>query len=105
MKMFIFAVYDCKAEAYMTPFFMQSRGTAVRSFTEVSFRKDNAFSKYPEDFTLFLVGEWEDSHSRFDVYNTPISLGTGLELINVGLSKSHLRQADDLTTNSDGRDI
>ena len=32
MPMKVFSVFDCKAEAYMVPMFMQSRGVAIRSF-------------------------------------------------------------------------
>lgn len=75
----IYTVYDSKLEAYMQPFFMQSKGQAVRAFTDSVNDQTTQFNKHPEDFTLFELGEYDDSTGKFTNLHTPNSLGVALE--------------------------
>ena len=50
----IFSVYDSKVEAYLQPFFMQTRGAAVRAITELVADPKHQFGKYPMDYTLLI---------------------------------------------------
>jgi len=81
MKLKAYTVYDSKAEAYLPPFFVQSRGLAIRSFTDAANSADHNFSRYASDFTLFELGEWDDSNSVFTPHPAPVSLGTAIEFI------------------------
>lgn len=76
----VFSVYDCKAEAYMQPMFMQSRGVAIRSFGAAASDEKHDFSRFAEDYTLFELGEFNESDASFKLYSTPISLGKASEL-------------------------
>lgn len=67
----IFTVFDSKAEAYMQPFFVQSKGQAIRSFTEAANDSNHQFNKYPADFTLFELGDYDDATSKFNLLETP----------------------------------
>lgn len=60
MKHKIYVVHDVKAEAYMTPFFMQNDATAVRGFSDAVNNEDTPFGKHPSDYTLFCIGEYSD---------------------------------------------
>jgi hypothetical protein len=62
MKTLLFTVYDSKAETYNKVLTFKTIGEAIRSFTEVANDIDTPFGKYPEDFTLFQIGEF-DPHS------------------------------------------
>lgn len=75
----VFAVYDSKAEAYMQPFFMQSRGAAIRAFDSTVNNPETQFYKYPTDFTLFEIGEYDELHGKLIPSKTPISCGLALE--------------------------
>ena len=75
----IYTVYDSKLEAYMQPFFMQSKGQAVRAFTDSVNDPSTQFNKHPEDFTLFELGEYDDSTGKVSNLPTPNSLGVALE--------------------------
>ena len=75
-----FSVFDCKAEAYMVPMFMQSRGVAIRSFGAAAADEKHDFSKYAEDYTLFELGEFDEATGQFSLHNTPVSLGKASEL-------------------------
>jgi len=77
----IFAVYDSKVGAYMAPFFMSSRGQAIRAFCDTAEDPNSQLGKHPEDFTLFHLGEYDDQSASFSIGSTPISLGVALELL------------------------
>lgn len=84
MKMKIFSVYDSKAGAYLQPFFFNHTGGALRAFSDLCSDVQHTFGKHPEDYTLFELGTYEDDKSSFDIYDTPRSLGVGIELISNG---------------------
>ncbi|UIB81480.1 nonstructural protein [Flyfo microvirus Tbat2_160] len=75
----IFTIYDSKVEAYMQPFFMQSKGAALRAFTDTISDRSTQFSKHPQDFTLFEIGEYDDSTGTLLNYDAKISLGVAVE--------------------------
>ena len=77
----VYTVYDTKAEAYLQPFFSQSKGVAIRSFQEAVRDEKSNISKYPEDFTLFELGEYDDATSKFNLHITPQSLGVAVEFL------------------------
>lgn len=77
----MYTVYDSKTEAYLQPFFMQSRGAAVRAWVDTIQDNKSQFSKHPSDFTLFEVGEWNEISCEFNIYKNILSLGTALEMI------------------------
>lgn len=77
----MFVVFDCKAEAYLQPFFMQASGQAIRAWIDLVNDKTTQFSKHPEDYTLFELGTYDDSCAKFDVYATPKSLGVAIEFV------------------------
>lgn len=77
----IFCIYDSKAEAFNAPFYMNSRGSAIRSFVDAATGKDDSLTKHPGDFTLFELGEYDYSNGSFNLHATPVSLGVAVELI------------------------
>lgn len=81
MKQKIFTVFDVKAQAYMTPFFMQSTGQAVRAFEDTVNDPKSAFNKHPEDYTLFETGIYDDATSLITNHDALVSLGTALSMI------------------------
>lgn len=76
-----FTIYDSKAEAYLSPFFMQSKGQALRAFQDAAQDKETQFAKHPSDFTLFEIGEYDDSTGIFTQYENKTSLGLAIEFI------------------------
>jgi|JI61114DRNA_FD_contig_21_3583598_length_731_multi_9_in_0_out_0_2 hypothetical protein len=75
----IFTFYDSKVEAYSPPAFMVHRGAAIRSFIELANDGASSVSKYPADFTLFEIGEFDDSTGVITAYEAKVSLGNGLD--------------------------
>lgn len=80
MKYKVFSIYDSKAEAYLQPIFMANKGVAIRAIVETLKNDDHQFSKTPEDFTLFELGEYDDSTGMMEPHATPLSIAKANEL-------------------------
>jgi hypothetical protein len=74
----IYTVRDNKAESYLPPFYSQSKGTAIRSFSESCNDPNSMFCKYPDDFALFEIGTFDDSSCSFETHS-PVNLGLARE--------------------------
>lgn len=81
VNMKIFSVYDSKTGAYLQPFFMKTKGAAIRAFTEIVSDKEHQFGKYPADFILFELGSWSEDDGKFVPLSSPISLGVGVDFL------------------------
>lgn len=55
-----YAIYDKKAVGYGQVFPSQTPGTAERAFRESINNKDSQHFKYPDDFALYVVFEFDD---------------------------------------------
>ncbi len=71
----VFCVFDSKAAAYNTPFYLPTRGAAIRAFTDTVNDPETMFFKHSEDYTLFILGSYDDSNAVFTMLETPHSLG------------------------------
>ena len=61
MAQFLYSIRDGKAETYSPPFLARSDGEAIRMVMQ-SLDGASQLSRFPDDFTLFQIGEWfEDS--------------------------------------------
>lgn len=76
----IFTTYDSKAKAFMAPFYMHEEGMATRIFQQAVTDETHQFGKAPQDYTLFHVGQFDDSNATFTT-QAPISLGNGVEFL------------------------
>jgi hypothetical protein len=77
----IFSVYDSAAEAYLQPFFMPTKGEALRGFSEVVNDKNHQFGRHPDDYTLFELGEYDNTTAVFVMHSAPKSLGVAIEFV------------------------
>jgi hypothetical protein len=81
MKLNIYSIYDKAAEAFITPFFMQNDGLAIRAFQDnVNAEDENNISKHPEQFTLYKIGEYDDKAGVIAAQEQPSMLARGIEL-------------------------
>ena len=81
MIMSICAIYDSKAEAYLTPMYFQSTAQALRSFRDACNDDGSEFAKHPEDYTLFKLGEWDPRTGETALEATPIAVSVGIHLV------------------------
>jgi len=74
------AIYDAKAEAWLTPLFFQAVGQALRSFGDAVNQSDSEFGKHAEDYTLFLLGDFDSQSGLLQVQAAPVALAVGSTL-------------------------
>lgn len=78
-KLKVYVVHDSKVQAYNQPIFCRTAGEALRMWAEVSNDGKSMMSRYPADYTLFEVAEYDDSSGRFKQHDAHINLGTALD--------------------------
>lgn len=54
----IFCIWDSAAHAYLDPFTAPTIEFAIREFRRAINTPDHQFAKYPEDYTLYHIGEF-----------------------------------------------
>lgn len=83
-KLKAYAVRDAKAEAFpRPPFFVSATGLAVRMFTDACNDPGTELGKYPADFTLFEIGDFDQQDGTFTPRKGGIlDLGNGLNYLN-----------------------
>lgn len=61
----LYGIYDEKALAFRTPFFMPTLGMAVRAFENLKEDKKTEIGLNPEDYTLWFLGAFDDQTGAF----------------------------------------
>ncbi len=80
MKMLVFAVFDAAAEAFLKPFFFDTKGQALRSFADACNEEKHQFALHADDYTLFHIGFYDPNKGRLEAC-TPDSLGNALQFV------------------------
>lgn len=75
MKSEIFAVYDAAVQAYHQPFFSPTKGAAVRALSDALQDPASTFAKHAEDYTLFILGTWDDTDGSIECHPPEPILG------------------------------
>ena len=79
MKHKVFAVYDEKAKAYLTPFFLPEAGMAKRTFGDCVNDPQHQFGLHPADYTLFELAVWNLETGVLHPHDAKLSHGNGVE--------------------------
>lgn len=77
----VFAIRDMKAEAFLPPYFSPTVGIAIRSFTDAVNSPEGPFGKYPDDFTLFEVGQFDDGTGVLEAVSPIKTVINALEVV------------------------
>lgn len=77
----IFSVRDMKAQVYLKPSVMSSVADAVRSFETVVNEGDSMLSKFPADFRLHHLADFDPLSGQISVLETPSDLGCALDFM------------------------
>jgi len=78
----MFNVYDSKTESWDVPFIRDFTQNALREWAEIAndkSNKQNQIAKYPADFTIFEIGEYDRLTGDVSIYPSKRNLGTALE--------------------------
>lgn len=78
MNTMVFCIYDSAADRYLEPFFAPTADVAIRGFREAANKPDHQFQKFPADYTLFHIGQYDPDSGNL-VPETPRSLGNALQ--------------------------
>ena len=76
----MFSVHDQKAEVFLPPFFVPTKGIATRAFADCINSETHQFGKHPADYTLFYMGDFDDNTGQYD-QGVKQSIGNGVEYI------------------------
>ncbi len=78
MKLNMYSIFDQASGLYCRPFFSQSDGEAIRSFTDLAVDAEHPVGKHAADYTLFRLGIFDDNDGKLtNEVNTV--LGNALE--------------------------
>ena len=80
MQLKAFALRDQKAEVFGTPFFLKTHGEAERTFRELVANDQTMPGKYPEDYDLYYLGEYNDQKGLISPVDTPQHLIKGVSV-------------------------
>jgi len=75
-----FTVYDSAARRYLEPFFAETVEVACRMFRSLVNKEGHQFNRFPEDYTLFHIGEYDAELGELTAM-TPHSLGVALTYV------------------------
>ena len=56
----VYSIFDDKAQVFNTPFFSINHGTALRAFGDLCNDTRSSISRYPQDFHLYCLGEFDE---------------------------------------------
>ena len=76
------SVFDSASGVYARPFPVVAIGQAMRDFTDEINRddKDNALFKHPEDYALFVLGDFDDSSGFLLANEVPTMIVRGKDV-------------------------
>ena len=76
-----FQIFDSKAEAYQPPFYVKTRGIAMRAFVAAANDPSGEIGRFPADYTLFECGEWSEFSGEHAPYEAKKAIGAALEFV------------------------
>lgn len=71
MVLKMFCIRDAKADIFHRPFFSSTHGEAERQFVQVVNDDKSTIFKFPEDFDLYYLGEYDDNSGKIKSLDTP----------------------------------
>lgn len=80
MNFVMCSIYDSKAEYWSAPRTFRTRADALRAFEAGVNNKDDGYGQHPEDFVLFVLGEFNEVDGIV-VGITPVVLEKGINLV------------------------
>lgn len=79
----VFSVFDSATKLFLDPFFAQTIEEALRRFrATVNHPEATNINEYPEDYTLFHLGEYDLESGELRPLSTPHSLGLAVTFLN-----------------------
>lgn len=77
----VFAVRDVKADAFGNPICVQTKGLAVRAFSDACADPRSPMAQYPEDYMLYEIGKYDPATGLLSGISVPELVATASEII------------------------
>lgn len=77
----VFSLFDSKANAYIQPFFMAQKGQALRALDSIVNNPQTEVNKYPADFALYKLGEFDDVSGQLVSLKVPEFIANAIEFV------------------------
>lgn len=91
----IFTVRDTKVNAFDSRLLVQkTTDEALRTFQSIAQDQNTMVGKYPNDFALFELGEFDDASGSFFIHPAPINLGLAAQWSKPNGNVSNLKEAN-----------
>ena len=97
MKQIIASIYDSKVRVWSFPQQFVNKGALARAWEETCNDTNSPFAKYPSDFTMFIVGEWDDETGQISMHQAPEPLGTAVQFVRAPLKPVHAQSEQQQT--------
>lgn len=88
----VFSVFDSKLASFSRPWYEMTEASAIRVFADAvndGSNPNNQWYKHPEDFSLFVIGEFDDAKGVITSKN-PLSLVTASAIFKYVPSQTEL---------------
>lgn len=105
MKLLIFSIYDCKAKTWTRPTFDRTVGNHIRLFQELANDNNHPIGKHPADYTLFQIGEFNESTGEIESFATPTSHGVAVTYRNRSTATHPIRADLDNTKKEENDEV
>jgi hypothetical protein len=80
IKSVLVCIRDKKGAFYHPPYCVPTKDMAIRGFGDAVLKGNSDLSAHPEDFTLFMVGEFDQITGTVSPCE-PLSIATGLDFV------------------------
>lgn len=82
----LYSIYDCKAEQFSPPQVYHNNMLALRAFEGLVNDDKTLINSYPEDFSIYYIGNLGDSDGRYfvetsDESRVPILVGRAVDYV------------------------
>lgn len=77
----VYSIRDAKTEVFSPPFLQKARGEAERSFSQLSNDPETSIGRYPEDFDLYYLGQFNDNSGAYTLLDTPKHIIKAIQVV------------------------
>lgn len=77
----VYSIFDDKAQVFNLPFYCSNDAMAIRAFADAINNSGRLESRFPEDFRLYCLGDFDEEKGVVVNGDMPVFLANGLSLI------------------------
>lgn len=79
----MYSIYDKKVNVYQPPLFCHNAGDALRTCHMHFSNPETKVNKYPEDFDVYDIGEYDDQTGQLKPHTNPQFLSTAVDILGI----------------------